>query len=465
MIPLPTDNPKSKPYKISIPSIPRNQTSHGGNTSSLRSSHARPCGNLNYLALQRPSPPPQNLLKTSTPPYSSETPLHVSVLSGHLAFTTALLARNPNLASKLDSSKRSPLHFAAAEGHAEIVKALLIADKEACLVREDDGRIPLHQAAVGGHVEAIRELVSSVESVVIMELDVGGDSSLHLCLQYNHLKALKVLVEVLSNDGDADLINLLSCCHASCCHVQATRELSPKHFKTPEVRDILIQSGATTTTRTTKNIDKTPSPPRTIESQSNKNKRSPSVKAAAATGRKKTLMSWLYVLLNCLEYHYLWVNEQRDGLMIVATLIATVTYQSGINPPGGVWQQDAKEPDYCIDRDINTDYVQFSTTNSLYNIPNKEYNDFVRYNTIAFAASAAVILLILGGIPLRHQFCAWLLTQTMFLALTFMGGAYMTGLYNVTPDNVVDNFNDISNIVLWARRWCRSTATRARRHL
>ncbi|CAL1376990.1 unnamed protein product [Linum trigynum] len=370
---------------------------------------------------------------SSTPPYSSETPLHVSALSGHLAFTTALLARNPNLASKLDSSKRSPLHFAAAEGHAEIVKALLIADKEACLVRDDDGRIPLHLAAVGGHVEAIRELVSSVKSVVIMELDVGGDSSLHLCLQYNHLKALKVLVEVLSNDGDADLINLRNNDGNTVLHLAVMfkrletikylislptlnlnisnkcgltpldiLELSPKHFKTPEVRDILIQSGATTT-RTTKNIDKTPSPPRTIESQSNKNKWSPSVKAAAATGRKKTLMSWLYVLLNCLEYHHLWVNEQRDGLMIVATVIATVTYQSGINPPGGVWQQDAKEPDYCSKMSVHK-HCEAGLAVLAYTYP-KEYNDFVRYNTIAFAASAAVILLILGGIPLRHQFC------------------------------------------------------------
>uniref|UniRef100_A0A803LBL8 PGG domain-containing protein n=1 Tax=Chenopodium quinoa TaxID=63459 RepID=A0A803LBL8_CHEQI len=33
-----------------------------------------------------------------------------------------------------------------------------------------------------------------------------------------------------------------------------------------------------------------------------------------------------------------WLEEQRTSLMVVASLIATMAFQVGINPPGGVWQ-------------------------------------------------------------------------------------------------------------------------------
>jgi hypothetical protein len=32
-----------------------------------------------------------------------------------------------------------------------------------------------------------------------------------------------------------------------------------------------------------------------------------------------------------------WMEETRGTLMIVATVIATMAFQAGISPPGGVW--------------------------------------------------------------------------------------------------------------------------------
>jgi hypothetical protein len=32
-------------------------------------------------------------------------------------------------------------------------------------------------------------------------------------------------------------------------------------------------------------------------------------------------------------------SDVRNALLVVATLIAAVTFQAGVNPPGGVWQE------------------------------------------------------------------------------------------------------------------------------
>lgn len=35
-----------------------------------------------------------------------------------------------------------------------------------------------------------------------------------------------------------------------------------------------------------------------------------------------------------------WLKEMRGWLMVLATVAASVTYQAGLNPPGGFWQED-----------------------------------------------------------------------------------------------------------------------------
>ena len=38
-------------------------------------------------------------------------------------------------------------------------------------------------------------------------------------------------------------------------------------------------------------------------------------------------------------------SNTRNALLVVATLIASVTFQAGINPPGGVWQENPPPDD------------------------------------------------------------------------------------------------------------------------
>jgi ankyrin repeat protein len=135
----------------------------------------------------------------------SETPLHISALLGHLDFTRILLSRNPKMATELDPLKCSPLHLAPAEGHTEIVKALLLANNDVCLVPDQEGRIPLHLAAMRGRVEVIQELMRARPESISELFD--GDTVLHLCVIYNHLEALKLLLKMVNDDEIVNLRN------------------------------------------------------------------------------------------------------------------------------------------------------------------------------------------------------------------------------------------------------------------
>jgi ankyrin repeat protein len=128
----------------------------------------------------------------------SETPLHFSALHSHLEFSKVLISKKPTLAKEVDSLGRIPLHLASAKGHTEIVKALLQANKNICSAVDQDERIPLHLKTMRGRIEIIKELaIARRESI---RVNLNGDSVLLLCLRYNHLDALKLLVESANGD-------------------------------------------------------------------------------------------------------------------------------------------------------------------------------------------------------------------------------------------------------------------------
>ena len=122
---------------------------------------------------------------------------------GHLDFTKTILTCKPQLAKELDSRRRTALHLASAEGHEEIVHELLQGYADACLVHDQDGRIPVHYATIRGRSEVVRDLIKAKpDSLRVLD---KGNSLMHLCVTYNNLETLKVVVE---EEGDtSELLN------------------------------------------------------------------------------------------------------------------------------------------------------------------------------------------------------------------------------------------------------------------
>lgn len=126
----------------------------------------------------------------------NETPLHIATMRGHLNFATVVLTQKPKLAMALDSQRRTPLHLASANGNLEMVQELIrLGSGGVCGFQDQDGLTPLHLAAMNEHLEVMKALIQANPQAA-KETPASGETILHMCVNYNRIEALKVLMEL-----------------------------------------------------------------------------------------------------------------------------------------------------------------------------------------------------------------------------------------------------------------------------
>ncbi|XP_066334210.1 uncharacterized protein [Miscanthus floridulus] len=109
--------------------------------------------------------------------------------------------------------------------------------------------------------------------------------------------------------------------------------------------------------------------------------------------------------------------QLKKYLLLLATLVATVTYAAGLNPPGGSWLED----------DTDTSSRHLAGDSILRETNYIRYIVFYCFNAISFAASLVVSLLLL---LLHRGDQGWLLNLTravMVVDLLSLMGAYAAG--------------------------------------
>ncbi|KAI3454169.1 hypothetical protein Pfo_010832 [Paulownia fortunei] len=336
---------------------------------------------------------------------SKKTPLHIAAMQGHLSIVQEILNRNPQLAEELDSQQSSALHIASAKGYVEIASELLSAAPDMCLSRDCQGRNPLHLAAMKGRVQVLAGLVRMAPLAAQEKLD-GGQTVLHLCVKHYQLEALKILVPNLSElvcakDDDGNTVLHLAVRYKQIETIQylvgsTNIDMNAKNSKGQTPLDILGQSPTE---------DTTPSEIR------------------------KILVPGLCTSNNTQTQPVKWLTKKRDAIMVVAILIATMAFQAGVSPAGGVWQDDLTQ-----DSQGNPLPHPHRAGEAVmaYNHP-KVYKNFLRSNTVAFVSSLSTILLLIGGLPFRRRLFMWVLMVTMWLAVTSIAVSYAASILVVTP--------------------------------
>ncbi|KAJ8629812.1 hypothetical protein MRB53_023135 [Persea americana] len=115
-------------------------------------------------------------------------------------------------------------------------------------------------------------------------------------------------------------------------------------------------------------------------------------------------------------------DKGQDALMVVAILIATVTYGGVLNPPGGVWQDD-KTGD-CTNGECHSAGEAIMS----YSLPGS-YIVFTISNTIAFVVSLILILVLASRSSFRRRVLKRYMTAMTWIAVSALLVTYSLSFY------------------------------------
>ncbi|GFY95166.1 hypothetical protein Acr_10g0005510 [Actinidia rufa] len=304
--------------------------------------------------------------------------LHVAVSRGHTHFVKELLLSNSELAEVFGFATTVALHLAAAKGYLEIARELTQVSPDLCLARDRDGLTPVHVAAIKGQHNQLKTLEKLLDMIGALELvnakDDGGNTLLHLAVAD---KKFEIIKHVLMN---------------------SEVEVNATNANGHTAMDLLLR--AQSTEREPQEVD------RQIKEE-DLNRQIEDFLREVKAKRANDLV------------HGDWLTEKRAALMVVASLIATMAFQAGVNPPGGVWQD-------------NSNGHRAGEAVMAYNYPDS-YPYFLRSNTIGFVASLSTILLLISDLPFKKRAFMWILVVIMWLTITSMAFTYAFSIVVVTP--------------------------------
>ncbi|KAJ0461637.1 putative ankyrin repeat-containing domain, PGG domain, ankyrin repeat-containing domain superfamily [Helianthus annuus] len=365
----------------------------------------------------------------------NESPLHIAAMRGHHQFATILLTQKPKLAIALDSQRRTPLHLASANGYLEMVQEIVKAGgRDVCCFRDQDGLTPLHLAVMNERLEVVKVLVQANPDAA-KEIAESGETILHMCVSYNSMESLKVLMQLWSEEELAKITdnggNTLLHAAAINKHTQILNYLlriasikangnavnrlgltaldildqCPRDLKSLEIREVLMEAGVLRANDLRPALEK-PSQSLILNASHNKRK-----------GWISRIWAW-YV-----NADHRWIENQRGILLVSALVVAGVSFYSGINPPSG-FITDTKDGSLgnAVQAEIDMD----------------KFSMFVANNSVTMITSLAIVIVLISGLPLRNKFWMWLLTLGTLLTMVSMVFSYWISLSMMTPDGYVD---------------------------
>ncbi|KAF3441892.1 hypothetical protein FNV43_RR15807 [Rhamnella rubrinervis] len=395
------------------------------------------------------------ILEDSIGHASKETPLHLASLLGHTDFVRLILNQKPEFAKVVNRKGYSPMHLACANGHVELVEHLLKIDldtgHELCRRRDNKGRTPLHLATIKGRVLVAGELLMACPESV-MEVTEQKETILHLTVKNeNGFKALRILVEKLNSK---ELLNWKDEEGNTILHLAAAR----KQHKV--MKYLLSQSSLDMNAVNSKGL-------RALDimlagsRQSNDQEvvEKLSVAARLAKDDEKPLSKQpTHVQDNVIDMDSMvptqkdpvesmstaksddqdWLKEMRKGIMVMAVLISTVSFDVAINPPGGVWQDGVSVSN--ITKGI---YSQRPGHSIMGEILPSSFIWFLVWDSIAFLASMSIIVALTSPSRLIGTTIRWGYVRLMMWVV--IASVHMVFLYGV---HMIIDWNVYSRAVI-----------------
>ncbi|XP_026450891.1 ankyrin repeat-containing protein BDA1-like [Papaver somniferum] len=135
------------------------------------------------------------------------TPLHIAAMCGHVKFAEELCRLDRKLAKEKDTHDYTPLHLASERPSVCMVKKLLDVDTGVCMDKDEDGRTPIYLAAMEDRYKIIEALIKMKPEAIHIRY-AQNETILHLCVEHDSLKSLKLLLVKDLPHGDAQSMNM-----------------------------------------------------------------------------------------------------------------------------------------------------------------------------------------------------------------------------------------------------------------
>ncbi|XVE56456.1 hypothetical protein DITRI_Ditri04bG0011300 [Diplodiscus trichospermus] len=377
--------------------------------------------------------------------YSSENPLHIAAAAGHTGFVREVLRLRPEFAKEVNKDGFSPLHMAAANGHIEVVRELLNVDKELCCLEGRENKNPLHFAAMKGKVEVISEMLLS-RAECIEGVTVQRETALHLAIKNSQFEAIKVMVEWIVEMKKEDILNLKDEQGNTVLHLATWK-------KQRQVIELLLGSGTTSGLLEVNAVNQTGLTALDVlqifPSEAGDREIADTLQRAGALRsrdvspsdeRHNELVNQPRTRPRCqrqtddlVEYFKFKKgrdspSEARSALLVIAVLVATATFQVGLSPPGGTWQ-DSYTPNQnnLTGASAGVNGAHTAGTSIMGTSSGITFALFVVFNSIGFAVSLFMINILTSKFPLQFEL------QICMIALFF---TYNTAMQSIAPSSV-----------------------------
>ncbi|XP_078149737.1 ankyrin repeat-containing protein BDA1-like isoform X3 [Carex rostrata] len=349
-----------------------------------------------------------------------DNPLHIASMLGHADFVREIIYHKPEIAKELNSQGLSPLHLAAGCGHVTVVKELLKASRDLCLLSEThEGLFPLHIAVKKRRAVVVKMLVEACEEAV-NKLTNCGETILHLALKNNSFDTVEFLIDRVNDLNAKDdrgntilhhavarkqlsVIKILLNKTTMNVNVMNCASLTPLDVllgSWPQNEDLVLgemirAAGGKTAAELLSEAEPvmrdTFSNPIPIPRMS--------LRRPVFIGSKNDIED------GTLELQKKKKEKRYDPqiLLLVATLVATVTFQAALNPPGG-FKPDGQP------------------------VLGDSLNYFQVYDMIALFLSVSVMMLLLCVVPRKRNIAMKFLVWVIWYAALFMGVAFTMGI-------------------------------------
>ncbi|XP_064944676.1 ankyrin repeat-containing protein BDA1-like [Musa acuminata AAA Group] len=364
----------------------------------------------------------------------SDSPLHIAASLGHSDLVREILAVNPELAHGRNREGLSALHLAAAQGHLSVVNELLqyAAAANLCLATDNDGFMPAHTAALRGKLDALTVLLDACPESS-RAVTSQGDSILHLTVKSNSFETVQFLLnrtnenDELLNSGDAKGNTVL---HLAVARKQLQTvklllgrrgiEVNATNMRGDTVLDMLLDSPFQHGDLLLGELIRAAGG-RTAAEEEGKTQ----PKSSPSDARASTTVASHRSRPNHSEPKEKY-NNKPETLMVVATLIATITFTAGLNPPGGFKQKDDGGPT-PPNAEVNFD----GSSSEGEAVLKYDLKLFLLFDMFGLFASLSIILLLICCVPRQTKMVTGILKWILWLAVFSTALAFSTAIVRI----------------------------------